>query len=363
MNKSRSKNDHSDKKNRKNAINTTTAPQKLERYRHASHCHKLFRTIVRNLGVFCDNENCKRRLHNNEVTYVCFRCNFDLCSYCFTLPTDPYSMVDLNDSDNEVNEDVLFQPDRYIIKAKTVRTMNIIKIPSSLGGHMEDDDEENCDDEKNDEHEDELEEFDFHHEVMEEKLESQPNINFGSTTGSALNQSLYNNNNNNHHTSIPMSTPMATITFESKDYDEVTTQAVNSLLSEVPGRLNLVAIPSTSSNNQVTGGNNPTEDDNNDYPFRRRNTRSSNLPQNINENQNHVPLPPPSILSSQRTRDVNPSGRHNSSNMTTNNNTRNNNNNTTTTTNNNTSEYDLLDMPILPSLPTNTRRSRRTRRT
>jgi hypothetical protein len=242
MNKSHSK--LSEKKNRKN---TSTAPQKLERYRHASHCHKLFRTIVRNLGVFCDNENCKRRLHNNEVTYVCFRCNFDICSYCFTLPTEPSSMVDLNDSDNEVNEDVLFNPDRYLIKAKTVRINNI----------MDDD----CDEEDD---EDEMAEIDFESEDdcddnIEEKSESQPNSEY--MTGFAINPTPTTTSNGNNVPYVPFTsssqsssdrksnlphntTPMATITFESKDYDEVTTQAVNSLLSSVPGRLNLVAIPS-----------------------------------------------------------------------------------------------------------------------
>jgi len=94
---------------------------KLTRYHHASHPHKLFQTLVRDMAIFCDNQNCKRRLHHNEVDYVCFRCNFDLCAQCMTLPTETASVTCLHESDDDINEDVLFVPERAPVRAKTVR--------------------------------------------------------------------------------------------------------------------------------------------------------------------------------------------------------------------------------------------------
>ena len=142
---------------------------KLSRFRHPSHPHKLFRNLVRNMAIFCDNQNCKRRLYNNEVSYVCFRCNYDLCQHCFLLPTEAASVVLLHESDDDVNEDVLFVPDRYVPKAKTVRILTEeekLNLPenkyqqedpgmSELLNNGNDDDDDDDDDEDDEEEEEE----------------------------------------------------------------------------------------------------------------------------------------------------------------------------------------------------------------
>lgn len=113
-------------KTKMNSTSTTgTNPTKLQRYHHPSHPHKLFQSIIRNQKIFCDNLNCTRRIMHNEVSYVCFRCNFDLCSRCFELPTDPESQCALHESDQEINEDVHFFPSRYANVVKSVRIHQI----------------------------------------------------------------------------------------------------------------------------------------------------------------------------------------------------------------------------------------------
>lgn len=96
----------------------------LRRYRHPSHQHKLFLNIVRNMPIFCNNLNCKRRLGNNEVSYVCFRCDFDLCAHCFMLCTEATSYKPLEESDKDVNTDVLFRTERFPLSARTVRLVD-----------------------------------------------------------------------------------------------------------------------------------------------------------------------------------------------------------------------------------------------
>ena len=98
---------------------------KLMRYHHPSHPHKLFQNIVRNMSIFCNNLNCKRRLGNNEVSYVCFRCDFDLCAHCFFLPTEPSSIVQLDEIDSKINDDVLFRTERFPLQTRTVRTVDV----------------------------------------------------------------------------------------------------------------------------------------------------------------------------------------------------------------------------------------------
>lgn len=165
-------------------------PRKLTRYHHHSHPHKLFQTIIRNTLIFCDNQNCKRRLHNNEVDYVCFRCNFDLCSHCFSLPTEFNSVVELHESDTEVNEDVDFVPDRAPIRAKFV-CINPVSA-SDTKENEEEDDEEDDDDDEDEEEDDE-----------EEKKE-------------------------------PHESQNVTLTFEGDNYDWTTTRTVNQLISQGP---------------------------------------------------------------------------------------------------------------------------------
>lgn len=93
----------------------------LPRFHHAAHSHKLFQTITRNISIFCDNANCARRILNGEVSYVCFKCDFDLCAHCFMLPADESSVVQLAPDDKMINEDVLFKASRYNTFAEKVR--------------------------------------------------------------------------------------------------------------------------------------------------------------------------------------------------------------------------------------------------
>ena len=133
-------NDNNNDNNHNN--NTNDIPIKLTRYRHPSHCHKLFLTFTRDTNIFCDNLNCKRRLHNNEVSFACFRCNFDLCAHCIRQPTSPSCVCDLSLSDQEVNEDVLFLPERHIKKPHSV-TVCAGRVNHENG---DDDDDDNNDD-------------------------------------------------------------------------------------------------------------------------------------------------------------------------------------------------------------------------
>lgn len=96
---------------------------KLIRYRHDSHPHKLFLNIVRGQqdSIFCNNRNCRRRVCTNEVVFTCFRCDFDLCHVCLRLPTDNDSITTLNESDDEINEEIFsFFPTRSVRRARSV---------------------------------------------------------------------------------------------------------------------------------------------------------------------------------------------------------------------------------------------------
>jgi hypothetical protein len=175
---------------------------KLIRYRHPSHPHKLFRNMVRHISIFCDNENCGRRLLNNEVTYVCLRCDFDLCAQCFKLPTESSSVSELHDSDNDINEDVYFLPDRCPTRAKTVK-VNPYKCED--GEEKEEEEEENEDEE-------EEEDLDMEDLNMEE------------------------DNNDEEEKQV------TSISFTNRDYDALTTRNVNDLLSSV-SNVNITTIP------------------------------------------------------------------------------------------------------------------------
>lgn len=196
---------------------TTIAPTRLTRYYHPSHPHKLFQNIVRSMTIFCDNQNCKRRLFNNEVDYVCFRCNFDLCARCFTLVTDADSIVPLHESDGEINEDVFFMPDRSPVRAKSVRTGKntadvVPEATTTIHTHDGDDDDDDDD-----------EEYEENTMDADEKNDSDGKDN--------------NNNNNTTTGNTEQPTANAVITFENDNYDQMTSDAVNQLVSTSNGRI------------------------------------------------------------------------------------------------------------------------------
>jgi hypothetical protein len=266
------------------------AEKKLCRYRHPSHPHKLFRNLVRNMAVFCDNQNCKRRLYNNEVSYVCFRCNYDLCQYCYLLPTEPASYMPLHDSDEDINEDILFVPDRYVPKAKTVRILtedeklqreesnNNINDPNNQHNQGVEDDEDEDEEENEDEEEDydEEDEDEDEDEVYEDD-QKHDNIDNDNDDEDYVPPEIKQNNNNvvvdektnndheqKNHTNIPP-TPIfsvtitqpqsldasnsnshmaaGTISFESDEHDSYTISALNRLLETASGHVTVVATP------------------------------------------------------------------------------------------------------------------------
>lgn len=191
------------KRRRVDTDTVVTVPQKLVRYHHHSHPHKLFQTIVRSMTIFCDNQNCKRRLFNNEVDYVCFRCNFDLCSRCFTLPADSESTTSLHDSDDEINEDIFFVPDRAPIRAKSVRIVATAEeaaqnAPTIIHVHRNAEEEEEDYDDEDEEVGD---------EERKENDDAEVNINPRHNRGDTV------------------------LTFENGNYDPVTSSMVNQLIS------------------------------------------------------------------------------------------------------------------------------------
>ena len=139
--------------------------KKLTRFRHPCHKHKLFINFVRDMAIFCDNKNCRRRLNNHEVSFVCFQCNFDLCAHCFALPTEAESACDLSDSDENVNEDILFQSERSQIRAKFVRLVphhhHHQHHSSDQNDNQTDSDYENNEDDIDDEEDEEDEDEDY----------------------------------------------------------------------------------------------------------------------------------------------------------------------------------------------------------
>jgi hypothetical protein len=262
-----------------NSKNLSISNVKLQRYRHPSHTHKLFQNIIRSPSIFCDNQNCKRRLHMNEVTYTCFRCNFDLCAFCFLLPVETESYVDLNESDCEVNEDILFTPNRHIHKAKIVSI--VLKNKRSRKRKMQDEDRKESriviDDEVDiTQNQDTNEEYnedlggDEEEEICEDDLIDEDGDNslddeVDVTIHSSGNNQISNSNEQKQREqkenqpvfpvsqtvvqsssqliNVPISSTSASIQFESKDYDDITTSTVNNLLSSVSGNLNLITVP------------------------------------------------------------------------------------------------------------------------
>ena len=184
--------------------------QKLNRYRHPSHRHKLFQTIVRNMNIFCDNQNCKRRLFNNEVDYVCFRCNYDLCARCFILPTEPQSTVPLAESDSEINEDVLFIPERSPIVAKSVRTTTDTTIQPQTVVYEHRTDRDGNDDGNDDGDDDENTIIIDSDEVNDENQQRQPT------------------DPNNAHIMV---------TFQSDNYDGITSEQISRIISHTHGNV------------------------------------------------------------------------------------------------------------------------------
>ena len=69
-------------------------PERLPRYRHESHCHRLFAVICRQNGHTCDNSNCRKIINSGNPMFCCLKCNFDLCGRCFAMPaSNPIPLV------------------------------------------------------------------------------------------------------------------------------------------------------------------------------------------------------------------------------------------------------------------------------
>lgn len=83
-------------------LNPTVVPAKFTRYRHPSHCHRLF-MIISFGHNYCNNKNCNINIKCNKTMFRCYRCDYDLCGNCFQLGTkgDP---VPLAPDDNDVDE-------------------------------------------------------------------------------------------------------------------------------------------------------------------------------------------------------------------------------------------------------------------
>ena len=83
-------------------LNETVVPAKFTRYRHPSHCHRLFMIISMGHN-YCNNKNCNMNIKCNKTMFRCFRCDYDLCGNCFQLGAkgDP---VPLAPDDNDVDE-------------------------------------------------------------------------------------------------------------------------------------------------------------------------------------------------------------------------------------------------------------------
>jgi len=252
---------------------------KLERFAHPSHPHKLFRNIIRNTLTFCDNLNCKRRIYHNEVTYVCFRCDFDLCAWCYTLPTERSSFHPLHESDDEVNDDVFFVPKRWVARAGVVK----VKKQKQKSEENMEEEEEKQEEEKQEEEEEEEEEEDkknqkrnkkeeeeeeeeekkeeeeeeeddddyktfvpteeikVTHETMPENNHEEETKTIDVTvTENEETQQIENEQGTEDHSSSPILRPVATLTFESNNYDGITISNVNHLISSIQGEINII---------------------------------------------------------------------------------------------------------------------------
>jgi len=171
---------------------------RLPRFKHDSHPHRLFRNIIREVNVQCDNQHCKRILGEMETSYTCFRCDFDLCVRCFYLQTEQQSIEHLHDSDNDICDDEYLILCNDIPIATSVRTQSVT--PQDVIAHEM-----------------------IPHEMI---------------VHSTNNSNETNNDNNNNNT---MFNPIANITFESGEYDLQTTEQVNTLLASMTGHVAIVA--------------------------------------------------------------------------------------------------------------------------
>jgi hypothetical protein len=188
----------------------------LKRYRHPSHCHKLFQNIVRSISIYCDNENCRRRICNNEISYVCFRCDFDLCIHCFSLPTEPECVVELDSSDSFVNEQIDFYAERMQPRAKTVmvktyvRGLQPLRVPDSDGSTSLSETTNN---------------------IMNHP-EPQTQHQLAATTTEQQQQ--------------PATRRIASIVLHNSDYDAQTNQSINNLLGDISSNLTItIPTPTT----------------------------------------------------------------------------------------------------------------------
>lgn len=266
---------------------------KLQRFAHPSHKHKLFQNIVRNMSIFCDNLNCKRKILNNEVSFVCFRCNYDLCARCYFLPTEETSVEMLSDSDEHVNEDVLFMPERYPARAKSVKIYKqnncypnaSVRVSNNQhSSQSTDTTQKNSNSNENDnEYDDEDEDVDD--DTFERCESSDPCDSYEEMHDAKNNNNIENinesigiiNNDNNDESggfggngndddeddeaefianlhpqpSITYRQGLrqgltGTLTFESTDYDDLTTRTVNQLLDQVSDSVHVISIPNSS---------------------------------------------------------------------------------------------------------------------
>lgn len=222
---------------------TGTIPTKLQRYHHPSHPHKLFQNIIRNQKIFCDNLNCTRRIMHNEVSYVCFRCNFDLCSRCIELPTEPESQRPLHESDREINEDVHFFPSRY---AKVVKSVRIHKVEEKnetvahgpvirpLTASQESSDEDDNDSE------DSSEDSDANHLSQHETITLQPVTQQNHSSRqqeTQLAQSSESNSTSQSQHQTPQQPRELVLTFHNENFDELTSERINTFINNSRGEI------------------------------------------------------------------------------------------------------------------------------
>jgi hypothetical protein len=53
----------------------------------------------------CDNKYCRKVIEPNETIFSCFKCNFDLCSFCIQLTVD--NEVPLDEDDEQIVDNTL----------------------------------------------------------------------------------------------------------------------------------------------------------------------------------------------------------------------------------------------------------------
>jgi len=108
-------------------------PDKLPRYYHPSHEHRMFINIVRfPQTVTCANLHCQRNIQFGEIFLNCQRCDYDLCGECFRKPlASNVPAFELAESDNEIEDSTTFRTFRYPSQVKAVTPM---KMPSRSSG-------------------------------------------------------------------------------------------------------------------------------------------------------------------------------------------------------------------------------------